>query len=122
VESLFKILLSVVTFIACVYSSRVFGLGVWSIAFIAFSFVLVLSIFMPMLTQVARLIAKFMSVMATLAFVLLMLAATVGGSFSMSESNEFFAFGLVLIALLGSGFFFIKDSDENSTVQAREKE
>jgi hypothetical protein len=37
-----------------------------------------------------------------------LLASTIGGSFHMSESNQFIAVGLALIALFWGAFFLLK--------------
>lgn len=107
-ETLLKILLSAVAVAACFYSSSILGVGLWSVAFLFLSLLLLLSIFVPRLNALSRVTARFMGGSALLAFALLMLASTIGGSFKMSESNEYIAIYLAIISILGCCFFFIK--------------
>jgi len=107
-ESLLKVLLSTVTVAACFYSTSILGVGLWSIAFIFLSLLLLSSIFIHKLNLLSRIVARFMGISSLLAFALLMLASTIGGSFKMSASNEIIAIYLAGIAFLGCCFFFIK--------------
>jgi len=55
-----------------------------------------------------------MGVLSLFALALLLIAATIGGSFHMSESNQIVAVALALMALFG-GAFFLKKSKYVST-------
>ena len=107
-ESMLKVLLSIVTVAACFYSSSILGVGLWSMTFLFLSLLLVSSIFVHKLNFLSRIVARFMGISSLLAFSLLMLASTIGGSFKMSDSNEIIAIYLAIISFLGCCFFFIK--------------
>ena len=117
-ESLLKTLLSAVTVAASLNSSSVLGVGLWSIVFLLLSLLLLLSIFVPRLNILSKIIARFMGISSLLAFSLLMLASTIGGSFKMSESNENIAIYLAIISFLGCCFFFIKLKSQPHHTQA----
>jgi hypothetical protein len=51
--------------------------------------------------------------LSLLAFVLLLLASTIGGSSNMSESNQIIATALGLMALFGCLFFLIRTRPES---------
>ena len=54
-------------------------------------------------------IAKIMGVLSLIAFALLMLASTIGGSSHMSESNQVIAIALAFMGLFGCLFFLTKN-------------
>jgi len=72
------------------------------------------SLFYPRLNIVAAAIAKIMGVLSLIAFALLLLASTIGGSSHMSESNQIIAVALAFMALLGCAFFLIKTPNETA--------
>jgi hypothetical protein len=80
----------------------------WPILLSALSFFIFVSLFFPKLNTAAVVIARIMGVLSLLAFALLLLASTIGGSFNMSESNQTIAIALVLMSLFGCAFFRIK--------------
>ena len=91
---------------ACGYSMSILGAGMWAwLLLLVAGFVLV-SVFVPSLDHMATILGKISGLLAVLALALLLLAATVGGSFRMSESNAIFAVLLVLVALFGLAAFF----------------
>jgi len=106
--SILKLLLSVTTITACLYGINVFGFSMWPILFSALSIFILVSLFFPKLNRAAFTIARIMGILSLLAFALLLLASTVGGSFNMSESNQVIAIALALMALFGCAFFLIK--------------
>lgn len=61
----------------------------------------------------AFVVAKIIGVLSLLAFVLLLLASTIGGSSNMSESNQIIATALGLMALFGCLFFLIRTRPES---------
>ncbi len=82
--------------------------------FSALSIFIFVSLFFPKLNTAAVVIARVMGVLSLLAFVLLLIAATIGGSFHMSESNQIIAVALALMAFFGCAFFLVKDRNVRS--------
>ena len=109
-----KLFLSITTLSACLYGMRIFGSSLWPILFSALSIFIFVSIFVPILNKLAIAVAKVMGVLSLLAFALLLLASTVGGSFNMSESNQIIAIALALMALFGCAFFLIKNTEAST--------
>ena len=103
-----KLLLSVTTFAVCMYGVKVFGFSLWPMLFSALSIFIFVSLFFPKLNTAAVAIAGIMGILSLLAFVLLLVASTIGGSFHMSESNQIIAIALALMAFFGCAFFLIK--------------
>ncbi len=103
--TLLKILLSVTTLSICAYGVSIFGFSMWPILFSALSVFLLFSIYFKKLNAVAFILAKTMGILSLLAFTLLLLASTIGGSSHMSESNQIIAIALALMALFGCAFF-----------------
>jgi len=105
--SILNLLLSITTLAVCLYGVNVFGFSLWPILFSAMSIFLLVSTFSKKFNTAAIVIARIMGVLSLLAFVLLLLAATIGGSFHLSESNQIVAVALALMALFGCASFFI---------------
>lgn len=105
-----KVLLSVTTIALCLYGISVFGVSMWPVIFIAGSVFILASLALPILDGATILLARVMGVLSLVAFLLLLLASTIGGSSNMSESNQLVAVGLALMALFGCAFFFVKKS------------
>ena len=103
-----KLLLFIFISILSVYSIRVFGVGVWSALVFCAGLIIVISVWVPGLHMAAVVLTKALAIICVFVFVLLMLAATVGGSFRLSESNQVVAINLVCIGLLASTAFFWK--------------
>lgn len=103
-----KLLLSVTTLSVCAYGVYVFGFSLWPILFSILSIFLLASIYFTTLNTMAFVVAKIIGVLSLLAFVLLLLASTIGGSSNMSESNQIIATALGLMALFGCLFFLIR--------------
>ena len=91
----------------CLYGLNLFGPSFWPTLMLALSGVLIASAFVPALEDVASAIARFVGVLALVAFGLLMLAGTTGGSFRLSASNEIVAFALLTVGALGCAFFAV---------------
>ncbi len=103
-----KILLSLTTLAACLYGVNVFGLSMWPLLFSGLGLFMLVSLFFPWLDTAAVVMARIMGLLSFAAFALLMLAATVGGSFHLSASNQTVAVFLALMAMLGCAFFVVK--------------
>ena len=97
----------------CLYGLTLFGPSFWPALMLLLSGVLVASAFVSQLEDLGSAIARFVGVIALVAFGLLMLAGTTGGSFHLSDSNEIIAFALLVIASLGCAFFAV--STESGT-------
>lgn len=108
-----KTLLSVSTLALCTYGLFTFDFNMWPMLFSVFALVIFFSIFVEPLNMAAIIVARIMGVMSLFALLLLLLAATVGGAFHLSQSNLIVAVGLAMIALCGCGFFFIRISKQS---------
>lgn len=86
----------------------------WPILFSTLSVFLLVSIYFTKLNTMAVIVAKIMGVLSLLAFALLLLASTIGGSSHMSESNQIVAAALVLMALFGCAFFLIRSGNAST--------
>ena len=69
--------------------------------------------FFEKLNALSVVIVRVSGVLSTLALLLLLLAATVGGSFNLSKSNEIFVAMLFILSIFGLSAFFwsIKNND-----------
>ena len=103
-----KILLGIVTLGACAYSATTFGIGLWSVVFAIFGLFLFTSPFVPALENTATVVGRIVAVLSLFAFLLLLLASTIGGSSHMSESNQVIAFFLFIMAFFGFGLFLVR--------------
>jgi len=108
-----KLLLSSTTLAVCIYGFNVFGFSLWPMLFSALSIFIFVSLFFPKLNTAVVGIARIMGIISLIALVLLLLAATIGGSFHMSESNQIIAIALALMAFFGCAFFLIKSTNVN---------
>lgn len=109
-----KLLLSAITLSVCAYGVSIFGFSMWPVLFSALSVFLLVSIYFTRLNAAAVIVARVMGVLSLLAFALLILASTVGGSTRMSESNQIIAIALALMALFGCAFYLVKGGNVNS--------
>ncbi len=89
-----------------IYSINTFGPGFWSLLFIGISILVLLSVFIEKLNAFSVVIVRISGVLSTLAFLLLLLLAAVGGSFHLSKSNEIFAAMLFISSMFGLSAFF----------------
>lgn len=105
--TILKILLSITSIGICLYGIIIFGPSLWPILFIALSLFILLSLFIPMINKAAIITAKIMGILSLIAFSLLLLASTIGGSFHMSESNKIIAVALALMFIFGCSFFLV---------------
>ncbi|GAA0199109.1 hypothetical protein GCM10009123_03040 [Kangiella japonica] len=112
---LLKVLLSSITLATCFYAAGAFGIGIWTILFFILGVFLLLSVYFKRFYTASVMMARAMGVLSLVAFLLLMLAATVGGSFNLSESNKVVAVSLAVMTVLGCAFFLVKSkhSGEN---------
>lgn len=101
-----KVLFAAAALAASGYSMLAFGPGMWSWIFVGVGLTVLVSVFLPQLDLAASMLGRVSGVLSGLAFFLLMLAATVGGSFNMSESNVVFAVMLAVLAVLGLSAFY----------------
>jgi len=114
VKTILKLLMSVTAVSICVYGVNIFGFSMWPILFSTLSVFLLVSIYYTKLNTMAVIVAKTMGVLSLLAFALLLLASTIGGSSHMSESNQIIATALALMALFGCAFFLIRSGNANT--------
>ncbi|XOV87936.1 MAG: hypothetical protein ACFHX7_23760 [Pseudomonadota bacterium] len=108
--AILKFLLALLGFSLFFYINSVFGWSVALLVFPAFSILVLLSMFYKSLSTAATILCRVAGVIATLVFLLLMLAGTTGGSFHLSPSNEVVAALLAGTALLGLAFFLSPSS------------
>ncbi|UPW19595.1 hypothetical protein M0C34_04770 [Agarivorans sp. TSD2052] len=105
--SILKCLFSLVTVAASLSSLLAFGVSWWPLLFIGLALFVAASVYFQSIDYIAILLARVGGVLALLGLALLMLAATVGGSFHLSPSNWLMAGMMLLMALFGlSGFFW----------------
>lgn len=105
---LLKTLLSVASLALCFYSLQQFDFNIWPMMFAVFACIVFLSIFVDALNAATIVIARIMGVLSLMGLLLLLLAATIGGNFHLSHSNQIVAVGLAGMALLGCAFFFLR--------------
>ena len=110
--TILKLLLSITTIAVCIYGVNIFGLSLWPILFLVAGIFIFVSTFFPILNEAAIILARIMGILSLVAFLLLMLASTIGGSFHMSESNEIVAVALALMAVFGCTFFLINSPNQ----------
>lgn len=106
---LFKLIFVIAAGAASTYSISEFGPGMWSYIFVGVAALVFISTFVKALDALAIVLGALSGGLSAAALGLLLLAATVGGSFSMSESNVIFTYLLVFLALSGLSAFFWKD-------------
>ncbi|MDX1451994.1 MAG: hypothetical protein R3183_05505 [Oleiphilaceae bacterium] len=104
-ENICKLIFALTLFFTGVFASRVFGVNAGLMVLLAVSALVLASIYVTPLKMIARAVAALVCVLSALAFVLLMLAGTIGGSFHLSESSQAIAFMLVLISLTALPLF-----------------
>ena len=104
--ALTKILFVAAAGAASIYSMSIFGPGLWSWVFGGIALAILFSIFVASLDPVAIVLGKISGILSGLALTLLLIAATTGGSFNMSESNEVFAYMLGILSVFGISAFF----------------
>lgn len=110
-----KILLAILSVGMFLYCVSVFNFSFPLLIFIALAMLLIVSIFYTPVAAFAAYTTRFVCVVSLLAFLLLMLAGTIGGSFHLSESNK-----VISAMLLGMTFFSFTSflwpiNDENNT-------
>lgn len=105
ISSFFKVLTTIAIISGALYSASVFGPNKALVAVCILAFAMVPSIFFQYFNPAARIIGIGFFVLSFLSFLLLMLAATMGGSFNLSPSNKNIALFLAVISLLSSSAF-----------------
>ncbi len=115
ISNFLKILLSFTTVSGCFYSMQVFGLNYVLLGTILAAFAILASIVYIRLRLLAKNLGIAIGIISFLILALLLLAANMGGSFSLSPSNEVIAIFLVFTSLFGfSSFFWAVPSDEDT--------
>ncbi|WP_086933959.1 hypothetical protein [Agarilytica rhodophyticola] len=115
ISSFFKVLTTIAIISGAFYSASVFGPNKALVAVCILAFAMVLSIFFQNLNSAARILGIGFFILSFLSFLLLMLAATMGGSFNLSPSNENIAIFLVVISLLSSSAFAWSNTKKETT-------
>lgn len=101
ISRLMKMLLAATTAGVSLYGMSVFGASPWPAATLAAALFLAASAFTPRLDAPARIAGHVIGGLSLLALLLLLLAATIGGGFHLSPSNEVIAVFLFLMTLFG---------------------
>jgi len=110
-KAILKLLLSTTALAVSIYGVNLFGLSLWPTLAMVASLFIILSVFISKLDVVAILLARIMGGLSLVSFLLLIVAASLHGSYSMSESNQIIAVALALMAVFGCTFFFIKSTN-----------
>lgn len=106
--NLLKLLVGITAVATAATSVHLLGAGFWSLLFFVLGAFLVIAAFVNRLHEIAVAIGRSVGVLSLLGLGLLLLAATVGGSFNVSDGVEIIVVGLFVLSCLGGGFFFVK--------------
>lgn len=106
ITSILKLLLAAICLGMFFYTGSVFGFSLGHFLLPIMSTLIVASMFYKPLFLPIKNLCKGIGILSLLAFLLLMLAATMGGSFNLSPSNQIIAVLLVGMALVGLTSFF----------------
>lgn len=106
IANMLKLFLAATCLSMFFYSGSVFGFSLGLFLLPIVSSLIVASIFYKPLSLPIKNLCKGVGILSLLGFLLLMLAATMGGSFHLSPSNQIIAFLLVGMALFGLTAFF----------------
>ncbi|WP_221076233.1 hypothetical protein [Agarivorans aestuarii] len=109
-----RLIFSVCTVVTCLSSLVILGLSWWPLLFLALAAFVCLSIYIKALDYIAILLARIGGVLALLGLALLMLAATVGGSFHLSPSNWLMAGLMLTMAISGLSAFFWQPAESQN--------
>ena len=109
ITNILKVFLATTSIGMFFYSGSVFAFSVGHLFLLVLAMLIVLSIFYIPLTILVTNLCKVVGVLSVLAFVLLMLAGTIGGSFNLSSSNQVIAALLGGMSLFGLTAFFWLD-------------
>jgi hypothetical protein len=101
-----KIIFVGATIAATITSMSEFGPGIWSEAFHVVAVVVLISVFFKILDPVAIILGRVSEILAGLMLGLLLTAATIGGSFNMSDNNVVLAMLLTFMIISGLSAFF----------------
>lgn len=103
-----KVILSATAIAICAYGILEFGPSIWPLLFLVLGVFILVSLFVPRFHLPALIIGRIMGVLSLLALALLMLAATTGGSFRLSASNELIAVALAIMSFAGCALFLAR--------------
>lgn len=106
ITNILKLLLAINCLSMFFYSVSIFGFSAGHLLLPIVAILIVISIFYRPLSLVVTNLCKGVGVLSLLAFLLLMLAGTIGGSFHLSPSNQTIAALLAGMALFGLSSFF----------------
>jgi hypothetical protein len=87
--------------LTAIVSSRLLGVGMWFWIIIACGLFVPVSQFIPMLADLGSAAAAMLATISVLAVVLTLLAANIGGSFSLDGGTALLVFGFSLMAVFG---------------------
>jgi hypothetical protein len=82
-------------------SANILGVGMWFWIIAATGIFVAVSQFLPALRQLGSAAALLLALIAVLAVVLTLLAATIGGSFKLDNREALLVFGFFMIAVTG---------------------
>lgn len=102
------ILFAISCFATSIVSGNILGVGMWFWIIIATGLFVAISQFLPILSGLGSVAALLLAVISICAFVLTLLAATIGGSFKLNNSEALLVFGFFMIAVFGLWLFRIK--------------
>ncbi|GAB1621213.1 hypothetical protein AAOGI_12630 [Agarivorans albus] len=106
-----RLIFSICTAVTSLSSLVIFGLSWWPLMFLALASFVILSLYFKGLDYIAILLARICGALALLGLALLMLAATVGGSFHLSPSNWLMAGLMLTMSLSGLSAFFWQQAE-----------
>ncbi len=101
IATLFKILFMLTATGAGLYSISIFGTGMWSYIIIGVAGLQLASLFISSLNKIAAITARATGAVSVIALLLILVAATTGGSFSMSQSNIILSLLMALLSFFG---------------------
>ena len=99
--TIFKTLFMLTAAGAGFYSISIFGTGMWSYIILGVAGLQCVSLFIAPLMKIAALAPRATGIVSVVGLLLLIVAATTGGSFSISESNIILSFLLILLSVFG---------------------
>ena len=110
-----KVCFFVISVFGCIYCINTFGYNIALVGVMVCSSIIFISIFIDRLKGLAKILGSMLGVASLLSLGLLLLAGNMGGSFSLSPSNEVLANFLFFIALFGfTSFFWSVTNSENT--------
>jgi hypothetical protein len=95
------ILFALSCFVTSFTSGGMLGVGMWFWIIIATGAFVAVSQFLPTLQRLGGMIAGLAGMLAVIALLLTLAAATIGGSFKLNNSESLLLFGFFLVAVFG---------------------